>query len=149
MNERNADVSKTLTEKWKKGDLPNGWYYVRLIRGEYRIDLYINGKNEWIDCPDNIIDAVICEVPSFEEYQKLLSDQLAKNEGVEINAELEAENTKLKTENKWYSEQLHEAVKQYDNFKALLKECRERLIYCTISTHDVQAKINQVLGEDK
>jgi len=106
-----------LTDKWKKGELPSGWYYVRLIRGEYRIDLYINGKNEWIDCPDNIIDTVVCEVPSYDEYQKLLSDQLAKNEAVEINAELEAENTKLKTENKWYSEQLNEAVKEVAKLK--------------------------------
>ena len=60
-----------LTEQWKKGELPSGWYYVRLIRGEYRIDLYINGKNEWIDCTDNIIDTVVCEVPSFEQWQQL------------------------------------------------------------------------------
>ena len=26
-----------LTDKWKKGELPSGWYYVRLIRGEHRI----------------------------------------------------------------------------------------------------------------
>ena len=57
-----------LTEQWKKGELPSGWYYVRLIRGEYRIDLYINDKNEWIDYPDNIIDTVVCKVPSYDEY---------------------------------------------------------------------------------
>ena len=67
----------TLTEQWDKGKLPNGWYYVRLIRGEHRIDLYINDKNEWIDCPDNIIDTVVCEVPSYEEYQRL-KDMLYK-----------------------------------------------------------------------
>lgn len=38
---------------------------------------------------------------------------------------------------------------QNAQLKELLKECKERLIYCTISTHDVQAKINQALGEDK
>ena len=63
-----------LTDKWKKGELPSGWYYVRLIRGEYRIDLYINGKKEWIDCPDNIIDTVVCKVPSYEEWQAKLEE---------------------------------------------------------------------------
>ena len=58
-----------LTEQWKKGELKQGWYYVQLIRGEYRIDLYIKDKNEWVDCPDNIIDAVVCTVPSYEEWQ--------------------------------------------------------------------------------
>ena len=81
-----------LTEQWKKGGLPNGWYYVRLIRGEYRIDLYINGKNEWIDCLDDIIDTVVCEVPSYEEWQQL------KKWCEEFNAlEVAKENTELKS----------------------------------------------------
>ena len=69
-----------LTEQWKKGELSSGWYYVRLIRGEHRIDLYINGKNEWVDCPDNIIDAVVCDVPTYEEWEKAYECQLMESE---------------------------------------------------------------------
>lgn len=60
-----------LTEQWKKGELPSDWYYVRLIRGEYRTDLYINDKNEWIDCPDEIISEVVDPVPSYEKWLQL------------------------------------------------------------------------------
>ena len=108
-----------LTEKWKKGELPSGWYYVRLIRGEYRIDLYINGKNEWIDCPDNIIDTVVCKVPSYELWK----------------AKLE-ENTKLK-----------ERLKECKHIMSIEKDfasCHfEKDRLCKILT-----KINQVLGEE-
>ena len=45
-------------------------------------------------------------------------------------------------------EQWQEKLEENTRFKKLLKECKERLIYCTISTQDVQAKINQVLGEE-
>ena len=87
-----------LTDKWKKGELPSGWYYVRLIRGEYRIDLYINGKNEWIDCPDNIIDTIVCEVPSYDELVYL---HKARNDAHEIVESLTQENQQLK---KWCEE---------------------------------------------
>jgi len=71
-----------LTEQWKKGELPDGWYYVRCAwSDEVEIRYVHNGVDDWQE--------IIAEVPSFEEYQKLLSDQLAKNEGEEINAELE------------------------------------------------------------
>lgn len=36
-------------------------------------------------------------------------------------------------------------IEENAQLKELLKECKERLIYCTISTHDVQAKIDEVL----
>ena len=136
-----------LTEKWKKGELPNGWYYVRLIRGEYRIDLYINGKNEWIDCPDDIIDTVVCEVPSYEEYQQLLSDQLAKNEGAEINAELEAENAQLK---KWCEEfNALEVAKENTKLKELLGRANDIIKTGIVTRFDanITQQIDEVLGE--
>ena len=139
-----------LTDKWKKGKLPEGFYYVRCAwSDEVEIRYVHNGVDEWQE--------IIAEVPSYEEYQKLLSYQLAKNEGVEINAELEAENIKLKTENKWYSEQLNEAVKQNDKLKELLKECKHIMAIekdfasCHFEKHkldELLAKIDQVLGEE-
>lgn len=155
MTERNADVSKTLTEKWHKGELPSGWYWVKGVRAE-GIYAYTSEYLNNIDRPADG-EKIVEKVPSYEEYQKLLSDQLAKNEGVEINAELEAENTKLKTENKWYFEQLHEAVKQYDNLKELLKKCKEILYIEEMVAGNPRyidelriliKRINQLLGEE-
>ena len=84
-----------LTEQWKKGELKDGKYWVQLsfggtiITAEY---LEYNGVFELDDhyYEDEEISKVLAPVPSYEECQKLLSDQLAKIEGEEINAELEA-----------------------------------------------------------
>ena len=37
------------------------------------------------------------------------------------------------------------SYEEWQQLKELLKECKERLIYCTISTHDVQTKIDEAL----
>lgn len=102
-----------LTELWKKGELSSGWYYVRLIRGEHRIDLYINGKNEWVDCPDNIIDAVVCDVPSYELWKAVHEQWKALIE----------ENAKLKEEVSRESYKVSEAYCLVEELKNLLKEC--------------------------
>lgn len=48
------------------------------------------------------------------QYTELKNDFLKLNDR---RNKLEIENTKLKTENKWYSEQLNEAVKKIDKLK--------------------------------
>ena len=106
-----------LTELWKKGELPSGWYYVRLIRGEYRIDLYINGKNEWIDCPDNIIDTVVCEVPSYEQWEATEKYNKHLEEVIKIYERKDKQATETSIA---YNELLEENAK----LKELLKECR-------------------------
>lgn len=135
--------SQDLTEQWKKGELPDGEYYCKTENGDEILRTW-RGLNGYVSL-ENICDEVFiasmddCEVldkvPSHKEYQKLLSDQLAKNEGVEINAELEAENTKL---------------------KGLLKEVQSKIRYSsprgieTFADLDdtLLGKINQVLGEE-
>lgn len=84
---------------------------------------------------------------------------------VERCEELQKENTKLKTENKWYSEQLNEAVKKIDRLKEMLKECqyilKEQNFYRNtavetdttyrtrcLKKQELLTKINQVLGEE-
>lgn len=60
-------------------------------------------------------------VPSYDEYQSLLSDQLAKNEGEEINAELEAENKKLKEQ----LQEANEVIKKYSYPKSVCRSITE------------------------
>ena len=88
-----------LTELWKKGELEQKYYYVQYKSlGKSWTEIELKGfLDDLVNCRD--VDgrvSILAPVPSYEEYQKLLSDQLAKIEGEEINAELEAENTKLK-----------------------------------------------------
>ena len=141
-----------LTEQWKKGELPEGWYYCYVNEEEYK-KLYYDGDCFELEDPetknyyffslkDIEMIEVLAEVPDYEEYQKLLSDQLAKNEGVEINAELEAENNKLKeiiekdkkvfAESRIYPAHLisEDFPVKYDidKLKELLKECRNKWV---------------------
>lgn len=90
-------MSKTLTKQWKDGTLEAGEYYFKLD-GEINIgtDIGLDVFRTYAD-DDRINDIEVLEpVPTYEEYLGLLSDQLAKNEAEEINAELEAENKRLK-----------------------------------------------------
>ena len=117
-------TSEQLTEKWKKGELLEDFYYVRCAWSDEVETRYVhNGVDDWQE--------IIAEVPSFDEWQEYKDANDSMFDTIKMlnkdNYKLEEENTKL---------------------KSLLKECKERLIYCTISTHDVQAKINQVLGEE-
>lgn len=128
-----------LTEQWKQGKLQGVWYYIKVIPDfEYSNDIafYTGGYFELYSEQD--IEQVLAPVPTYEEYQALLSDQLAKNEAVEINAELEAENKKL---------------------KELMKECKQWFDWYHIDTgtgkeyieswhkkgHEIHKKINEVL----
>lgn len=61
-----------LTEQWKKGELPVGWYYVKVITEfEYPDDIafYIGGYFELYS--DEDIEQVLAPVPSYKEYTKL------------------------------------------------------------------------------
>lgn len=85
-----------LTDKWKKGELKAGYYYVKNEFGNVFPTEYSEEYDSINDCgvlgfwyEVSEITEVIDKVPTYKEYQALLSDQLAKNDGVEINAELE------------------------------------------------------------
>ena len=129
-NEQQKDLCITieqLTEQWKKGELPCGWYWVEssIAEGIYAYTAeYLNNMYR----PRNG-EKVLAPVPSYDEWQALLSDQLAKKEGEEIVAELEAENQQL---------------------KELLKECFEYIDWTDgtgspISQQKLLDKIDEVL----
>ena len=88
-NEQQKDLcitSEQLTEQWKKGELPNGWYYVKGSKSEgiyaYTAE-YLNNMYR----PRNG-EIIIEQVPSYEEWQATKTS-IAYNELLE-------ENTKLK-----------------------------------------------------
>lgn len=71
-----------LTEKWKKGELPEGWYYIKCEDGEY-IDYY-EAKIGWLNY--NGIKKVVGRVPSYELWKAVHEQRNV----------LFVENTKLK-----------------------------------------------------
>ena len=59
-----------LTEQWKKGELPSGWYYVKGSDGLFGMmsDYALYRVN--LEHPDNTI-SLLAPVPSYEEWQKM------------------------------------------------------------------------------
>ena len=113
-----------LSDKWKKGELPDGEYYIHIhvnckngydgIQTAYFYGNTFHTKEfKWVNAA---VKEVLAKVPTYEEYQALLSDQLAKNEGVEINAELKAENNKLRRD---YISTTKNRIEDFNNAKTL------------------------------
>ena len=114
--------SQDLTQQWKKGELPNGWYWVKGIRAEgiyaYTAE-YLNNMYR----PRNG-ERIIEQVPSYEQWQKHRKTLLKTQEK---NCDLEIINTQL---------------------KELLKECVKK-DYLTYTQSAIYQEINQALGELK
>lgn len=145
-----------LTEKWKRGELPEGHYYVKdggNMIAEY-LDGYFYNDGQPMTSFTGGVDEVLAKVPSYEEWQ----------------AKLE-ENTKLKKELKEICEKylkINTAVSAYEDackdlhayikqLKELLKECKHIMSIekdfasCHFEKDklcELLAKINQVLGEE-
>ena len=124
-NEQQKDLcitSEQLTEQWKQGELPNGWYWVKGIKSEgiyaYTAE-YLNNMYR----PRNG-EIIIEQVPSYEEWQ------------ASYNCMLENEVLRLKNA----------------QLKELLKECIPALVrFVTYDDSEENArillmnKINEVL----
>lgn len=170
-----------LTEKLKKGELPEGVYYV-LYYGDdtAEVDIYRRVYSLYDDSEVKFtipqVTEVLAPVPSYDEYQKLLSDQLAKNEGEEINAELEHRLAMVKANGKYpdrisrLKSRVVALSEENTKLKKLLKlnnvlNKGSKSIYAWLKedttgeqkklcadlfdkTEEMIAKINQVLGEE-
>lgn len=131
-----------LTEQYLNGQLRDGdEYYIENKDGETSTMCLYNDTIHWHSFKTKKLK-ILAKVPSYEEWDKLNN---ACHELEKETACLTVDNINLK---QWCEEfNALEVAKENTKLKELLKECKEKLIYCTISTHDVQAKINQVLGE--
>ena len=140
-----------LTDKWKKGELPEGWYYVKDEDGQTIIAEYYA---EYIDRETNETECVwsCCGEPE-QALEKVPSYELWKAVHEQWQVLLE-ENAQLK---KWCEEfNALEVAKENTKLKDLLKGAREVLkmvdTYCgdydSINGFLIVEKINQVLGEE-
>lgn len=130
-----------LTSQWKKGELPEGHYYVK--DGENMIAEYLDGyfynNGEPMTSFSGGVDEVLAKVPSYAEWRNI--NKTAKDIMGEWNDLLGYAN-RLTTENA--------------ELKKLLKKCRpavEQLIYSakiykldTTQTEELLTKIDEVLN---
>jgi hypothetical protein len=101
---RNGSQKGDLTSKWKKGELPEGHYYVK--DGENMIAEYLDGyfynNGEPMTSFSGGVDEILAPVPSYEELQSMNE---SVNECMAANIKLVEENAQLK--------ELLEKVKDY------------------------------------
>lgn len=123
------------TEQWKKGELPEGHYYVKdseNIIAEY-LDGYFYNNGQPMTSFSGGVDSVLEKVPSYEEWVYL---HKARNDAHEIVESLTQENQQLK-----------ELLKECKHIMSIEKDfasCHfEKDKLCKLL-----AKINQALGEE-
>lgn len=118
-----------LTDKWKKGELSIGWYYIKLWKGCIVIDHFIM-SDQFLRYDNSDIVEIVAPVPSYDEWKDLKSKLQLKETTYDFDtARLEAENLQL---------------------KELLKECFEYIDWTDgtgspINQQKLLDKINEVL----
>ena len=126
-NEQQKDLcitSEQLTEQWKQGKLPAGWYYIKIADIVF-IDFF-EGK-VWKNKKDEYIDEVLAPVPTFEEWQASEKYNKHLEEVIKVYERKDKQATETSIA---YNELLEENTK----LKELLKEC---LAHLTIGKYDI------------
>lgn len=149
MNNDRGKAMTDLTEQWKKGELPEGWYWVKRVTWSECINMLYNWSDTFLDgdvpVDNDEITEVLAKVPSYEEWKDLKSKLQLKDTAYDFDtARLEEENAQLKEQiNKCYldainrgtanavkavkefgiPERIKELVEQNAQLKELLKEC--------------------------
>ena len=111
----------TLTEKWKKGELERGRYYIK-YRGNYMSDNWHGDC--WEDSWSEYVEEVLAPVPSYEEWQQLHKFL------EEFNA--------------------LEVAKENQQLKELLKEVRDAWVtYKPYDRYNLCERIDNAIGDKK
>lgn len=108
-NEQQKDLcitSEQLTEQWKKGELPEGFYFVNDGAG-VTIDYYL--CDYWERHLDSHIHKILASVPTFEEWQASYNCMLE-------NEVLRLKNTQLKELLKECKEVIKNVDTYYGNY---------------------------------
>lgn len=119
-----------LTDKWEKGELPSGWYWVDCYSVDGAVMLeYIPQHNGFGYEEKELVQAVLAEVPDYVEWRNMVNCACEEHEA---NKRLIEENAQL---------------------KELLKECKEWLEYLGIYKYtedsddcvELLSELNEVL----
>ena len=69
-------MTKSLTEKWKDGELEEGFYYIlfasRFGKDYIAIDMFIQDEKDFMYSSCEDVKEVLAPVPSYDEYKELL-----------------------------------------------------------------------------
>lgn len=82
-------MTKTLTEQWREGTLEDGFYYIKKnLCGIKDIKTEELFSGEFCTVPNEYIEEVLEPVPSYDEYQQLVSkaEQLEKRLAIATKA---------------------------------------------------------------
>lgn len=163
-----------LTEKWKTGELEEGYYYIKVNKNlsYVEVDYYhIFGETKyWSGNDDENISEVIAPVPTYEELQSLKEENARLKERDEVFSVL-IENLHGLQQEKWHDLVEHGTREQRLDFlrnmekhtlfgaidknmqlRNLLKECKDIIEwykadcgYKDLPTESVLTKIEEVL----
>ena len=114
----------TLTEQWRKGELPDGQYWVKGISpvNDIVIYEYISKHSGFGYYEKDVIEEVLAPVPSYDEY--LTMKDCAK--------------------------MVFEAAERETKLKELLKKVRDAwVIYKPYDRHQLCKRIDNAIGEKK
>lgn len=77
-------MTKTLTEQWRDGTLPDGYYYTKVTnmvdKEKIMIDYYISELHHFELMPSQYVKEVIVAAPSCDEYKRLQEQLKEANE---------------------------------------------------------------------
>ena len=157
----------TLTEQWKKGELPYGYYYIKTISGGEVIDRYYRDCTDYDLCEygdvwenrfeDEIIE-VLAPVPNYVKWKALnegvntmtelwKQERSQLNEKIQLIGKLTVQVVDLKEENKQLKELLLECREWVEFLKAKMKleKNPKNAMYFEV----MLLKMNDAIGEKK
>ena len=136
-----------LTEKWKKGELESGWYYVKGADGLFGTmsDYALYRVN--LEYPDNEI-TLLAKMPSYEEWKRTCDEYRDMQEQVFSQDSIYSENERLVDE-------LEKLEQENQHLKELLSECVDYIGNTPVRKKSLRmnkaiellAKISMAIGE--
>lgn len=130
-------MTKSLTEKWKNGELPDGHYYVQYDKcSPFIKDAY--GMIELKRCIDSEKIEVLAPVPSYDEYNKLRKLPLKC-------FQLEEDNSALMVINKDMCKEIKRLQKQLEIATKALKEINKNYRF-TVAQDVVYKALKEMEG---
>lgn len=113
-------MTKTLTEQWRDGTLPEGCYYILTKDGHIKKErtcFYSHTDGQCFSFTDNIdIEEVLAPVPSYDEWERA-KENLEKN-------------------GTWYTERSYKLIeKKFEIATKALKDCYNDMKYWAVLTH--------------
>lgn len=134
----------TLTEQWKKGELPFGAYYVNRLE-EHRIWLY-NDRSKTPESQHEIYE-ILAPVPSYQEYMSLVFYKEDLTKACKMRDKIIKKYEDIDDWWKAENQQLKELLKECKANLIHKKQLLEKLDKLENPTKELLTKIDNAIGE--